>query len=66
MDSIYICPRCGATGPFYVESTACFTIRVDGVIELDEADWESDSMSRCGACDYEAPIRIFGPKPSNQ
>jgi len=56
----YICPNCGATGPFYVEGIASFTIREDGVIETNEADWEPDSMCRCGSCDHESCIRNFG------
>ena len=46
------CPKCKAREPFYIMlKSACAVVYDNGVSEVTEPDWDSNSPARCISCD---------------
>lgn len=54
------CPKCGSYGPLGIEVTAwAVNVTDDGIGDVEDAEWDRDSIIRCETCYEVATVADF-------
>lgn len=54
------CPKCGSYGPFGIAITAwAVSVTDDGFTDVEDAEWDRDSIIRCETCNEVATVADF-------